>query len=124
MIKNHALRNGSRQKYLVWMAIASVLSVVACAAQFSFEFNNATQEVITVKLTNDLEKTIQPGGRSGFSRVTTEKEKSEWAVLDIVAEHQDCAVKGFSLPYLLPAREAVKFEAFTDEDGHCVVKLG
>lgn len=99
-------------------------STIILAAQFSFELHNTTKEVITVKLTNDLEKTISPGGRSGFSRATTEKEKSEWAVLDIVAESQDCAVEGFSLPFLLPAREAVKFEAYTDEDGHCVVKKG
>ena len=103
---------------------AVLLSTLVLAAQFSFEFNNATHEVITVKLTNDLEKTIQPGGRSGFSRVTTEKEKSEWAILDIVTEHQDCSVQGFTLPYLLPVREAVKFEATTDEGGRCVVKLG
>ena len=121
MIKDNVLLKISR---CIGVTAAVVLSIVVVAGQFSFEFNNATQEIITVKLTNDLEKTIKPGGRSGFSRVTTEKEKSEWAILDIVAEHQDCSVQGFSLPYLLPTREAVKFEATVDEGGHCVVKLG
>lgn len=120
MTKNKQLTN---LKLNACVTAAAILSAVTLAGQFSFEFNNDTKEIITVKLTNDLEKTIKPGGRSGFSRVTTEKEKSEWAILDFVSEHQDCSVHGFSLPYLLPAREAAKFEATTDEDGRCVVKL-
>ena len=118
------LRSTSSLAKRVLPLFALGVAIIALAAQFSFELNNTTKQTITVKLTNDLEKSIVPGSRSGFSRVTTDKERSDWAILDIVTDGGECSVKGFSLPMPLPAREAVKLEAFAGEDGHCVVKKG
>ena len=88
---------------------------------FSFNVDNHTDLPVVVKLTNQTEKQVRPWGRAAFSRVLVGEDRSNWAVLDVHADGQECIMVGFELPYLLPKTEAVHFIISKNDQDLCVV---
>jgi len=88
---------------------------------FSFNVDNHTDLTVVVKLTNQAEKQVKPWGRTAFSRVLVGGDRSNWAVLDVYADGQECIMAGFELPYLLPKTEAVHFIISKNDQDLCVV---